>query len=132
MRSFSAFSAAVSDLKTDRIPNSGIASGACLAGFFALLDGAAFWNRLLAAAFVLAVLFPLFTLRKIGAGDVKLLMVLGLCMGYPAIGACLVRTFLAAGAVSLLLLADFRDRRMRLHMSVPVLLAVLPWSSGLC
>lgn len=86
--------AAVSDLKSRRIPNLLILAGLALALAWHVLGppgrwsfdrdaagavGAAGW--LFGASALLAVFFPFYALRAMGAGDVKLMMVVGAFFG---------------------------------------------------
>ena len=105
----------------------------------------------------LLLLFPFFYLRMLGAGDIKTLAVLGGFLGPSAILSCLFFTFLFGAVLSLftfLLDGGFRERmrflsewlqdylqtgRRRpylrpglreesLHMTIPILMAVLMWA----
>lgn len=106
------------------------------------------------------LLWPLFRIRALGAGDSKLLAVLGLMMGPGDILACMVRAFLTGGVIAALLLlssgltgerfrylasyvrrvlrtgvtAPYRKAGRRpehIHMTVPIFLGVLLWAGGL-
>ena len=105
-------------------------------------------------------LFPFFLFRMLGAGDIKVLAVLGSMMGPGAVLRCLFATFLIGAMLSAALFLScggFRDRmsfflsylkrciltgqRMpylrpgihpeSLHMTVPVFLAAMLWAGGL-
>ena len=107
----------------------------------------------------LILLFPFFYFRMLGAADIKLLAVLGSILGRKAIFPCIFYTFLCAAILSLLTffidggiqkrirylagwLRDYLDTGERrpylrpglqeesLHMTVPMLMAVLLWSGG--
>ncbi len=99
-------------------------------GVLVLLEKRPLAGCVLSFLFPAAVLLPLFVLRLLGAGDIKLLMVLGLFMGFPAVWQCILRTFLAGGVISLVLLSDTHDRKACIHMTVPALAAVLLWCLG--
>lgn len=107
----------------------------------------------------LVLLFPFFYFRMLGAADIKLLSVLGSYLGRKAILPCLFYTFLLAAFLSLLtfLLDGGIQNRVRylagwlhryletgrrepylrtglreesLHMTVPMLMAVLLYTGG--
>ncbi len=107
----------------------------------------------------LLLLIPFWLFGMIGAGDIKLLAVLGLYLSYDSMLFCLLYTFLfgAGFAVLSFLLSgnffrrihyfcDYMIRYMRtgeivpyrrpgfreesLHMTVPILMAVLLWIGG--
>ena len=75
--------ASVSDLRTRRIPNvltfPSVALGLILSGIFFGLDGLR--DSAQGAGLGLGMLFPLFMLRWMGAGDVKLLAAVGALKG---------------------------------------------------
>lgn len=68
---------ALADLKTDRIPNSFILLG-ILAGIFgSLFSGRALSDILLSVFLAFLLLYPLYMIGALGAGDVKLFMMIG-------------------------------------------------------
>jgi len=82
-----ALTAALTDLRTRRVPNVLVAAGAA-AGLAANVwsSGAAGVSRSIAGAAVgFAVFLPFYLLRGMGAGDVKLMGALGACLGALAI-----------------------------------------------
>lgn len=72
--------AAVCDVRTGRIPNRLIAMMALAGGFYTFLDSGLLSLTLCLgwSAILLAVLFPLFFFRMMGAGDIKVISVLPL------------------------------------------------------
>lgn len=100
---FVALTAVFWDLKKGKIPNLYIIIG--------LLAGAVFQTACLGAwgtvrffggaVFPVAVLSGLFYFRMIGAGDVKLLAVLGGFLGMKDIGICMLAACLIGGVLSL-------------------------------
>ena len=148
------------DLRFTKVKNSWIA-GWILAGSILQLAGAGppAIGRLLAGMAVPLILYPLFSFRMLGAGDIKVLMALGILTGPEDILSCIFFTFFIAAALSLLLflirggLAD----RLRyffqylmiylhtgkkhpytqagdpagLHMTIPIFLTAILWSGGL-
>lgn len=67
-----------------------------------------------AGGIVMFVLFPLFALRMLGAGDVKALMGTGFLLGFPAAVSALVYSLLGGGAAACCVLLLRRRGRERL------------------
>ena len=102
--------AVVADLRSRRIPNTLVVTGIGLA--FAAhaitmntntlpLAGAAWWAPLAGLAAGFALLLPLYLLRATGAGDVKLMAMVGAFVGAPTVLATALYTVLAGGLLSL-------------------------------
>jgi prepilin peptidase CpaA len=87
------------DVRYRRIPNPLVVVGLVAGGFSAFLAGGT--GGLLAAAFGMAagmgMLIPFFAVRLIGAGDVKLLGLVGAFVGFDGIFQVLLYTVLAGG-----------------------------------
>jgi prepilin peptidase CpaA len=94
--------ACVSDLRTRRIPNVLTVSAALGALLFHLATGgwaAAGWS--LAGLLVGALLFfPMFALRGMGAGDVKLLAAVGAWLGPGQVAIVALATSIAGGVIA--------------------------------
>ncbi|MDQ1314210.1 MAG: prepilin peptidase CpaA [Pseudomonadota bacterium] len=95
--------AAWHDIKDHRIPNPLVVAGA-LAGVFqhARMDGwhgLAFGAEGIAVGF--AVLLPFYVMRMLGAGDVKLMAMVGAFLGPWGVLGALLATFLAGGVLAL-------------------------------
>lgn len=105
--------AARQDLKSATIPNALVAVGIVIAlllhglvprgdGFLSPTPGGlGLLKALLGAAIGFAVLFPAYLVRAMGAGDVKLMAMVGAFLGPDDILPALVGTFLAGGVVAL-------------------------------
>ena len=95
--------ACLSDLRTRRIPNVLTFSAAAVALVFHLLTGgwsAAGWS--LAGCVLGALLFfPMFALRGMGAGDVKLLAAVGAWIGPGQVAAAALATSIVGGVIAL-------------------------------
>lgn len=105
--------AVLTDLRSRRIPNTLVATGLVLAlGLHALalaggrpaLAGPNPWSPLTGLAVGALALLPLHLLRACGAGDVKLMAMVGTFVGAPAVLAAALATLLAGGVLSLLFL----------------------------
>ena len=96
--------ACISDLRTRRIPNLLTLSTASAALLFHLLTGgwtAALWSLggcLLGAA----LFFPMFALRGMGAGDVKLLAAIGAWLGPGQVAVVALATSVVGGVLGLI------------------------------
>jgi prepilin peptidase CpaA len=105
--------AVVCDLRSRRIPNALVASGIALGlfiqtvapaggGLFGHPAGAlGFVSALLGGLLGLGLFLPLYVLRTLGAGDVKLLAMIGVWLGAPAVAYAALWTLLAGGVLSL-------------------------------
>lgn len=105
--------AARQDLKSATIPNALVAVGIVIAlllhglvprgdGFLSPTPGGlGLLKALLGAAIGFAVLFPAYLVRAMGAGDVKLMAMVGAFLGPDDILPALLGTFLAGGVVAL-------------------------------
>jgi prepilin peptidase CpaA len=110
------FVAAWYDLKYKRIPNRLVATGLVLGvlangllpegyGFASKLPGAGGWLYAIQGAGVgLLLLLPFYLLRAMGAGDVKLVAMVGAFLGPASVVGTVLFTFLAGGLMSLYML----------------------------
>lgn len=108
-----ALAACTFDVRTRRLPNA-LTFGAALAGFaFALLTGGLAGLGWSAAGWLtaLALFFPFFALRGLGAGDVKLLAAFGAWLGAADTLYLALYTALAGGAMAVVVLASKRYAR---------------------
>lgn len=150
-----------SDLRTETVENGWLLVCFCLSMAMKLVRHGPAALPAMAAGFglPLLLLWPLFRIRALGAGDCKLLAVLGLLLGPEAIVTCMTRMFLFGGmlALPLLFLDGMARERFRyllqyvrawaetgrlapyrkagpgtgiLHMTVPMFLAVMLWAGG--
>lgn len=149
--------AVICDLTTDKIPNPIIASGYVTAFFYqGICSGySGLWEGLMGALFPLIVLFPIFCIRGLGAGDLKLLSVAGCFFSFDKSVYCLIAAMIIGAALSIikmLIQHNFKERlyyfisymqealltgrlkkynmetndmRSRIHMSLPILLSAL-------
>jgi prepilin peptidase CpaA len=105
------------DLRTRRIPNAltfpTVAVGLMLGGLFFGLDGLR--DSAQGAGLGLALLFPLFVLRWMGAGDVKLMAAVGALKGFEFVFFACMWAAVFGGAIALFGL--LRSRRLKLAMA---------------
>ena len=105
-----AFPAMVMDLLEERVANTWLLFS-LLAGFFLrwIMEGRT--GLLLGVqgmALPLLLLFPLFLLKMLGAGDIKLLSVLGILLGREKILSCVCCAFITGAVLSLFLMLKRR------------------------
>ena len=101
------------DVKSRRIPNRlvllGMVSGLLLNivlpqgyGFISALPGAlGLWKALAGLGLGFTIMFPMYILRAMGAGDVKLMAMVGAFLGPNAIIGAILVTFIVGGVLSL-------------------------------
>jgi prepilin peptidase CpaA len=103
--------AVVADVRQRRIPNKLVLLGmVAAAGLHVLamgqgvrpLAGAAWWSPLAGLVTGLGLLMPLYLLRATGAGDVKLMAMVGAFVGAPTVLTATLYTLVAGGVLSLL------------------------------
>lgn len=97
--------AAALDLRTQRIPNWLTVPGAALAIVYSAFvpfwpHGGLLWS-LGGAGLGLLVFFPLYALRAMGAGDVKLMAMAGAFLGAANAFVAILGTFIAGGVLAL-------------------------------
>lgn len=95
--------AIIDDIRSYRIHNSIVVS-AFVAGLILNLIQRGFHGlllSLLAALIPIVILFPLFALRMLGSGDIKLFCAIGSIMGIEFIFNSMIFAFLAGGVISL-------------------------------
>jgi len=101
------------DVRTRRIPN-GLVFGGALLGlamnsvyapgdslFTMPLGGLGLWWSLAGLGTGLALLLPMYILRTLGAGDVKMMAMVGGFVGPQAVIGCTILTLLAGGVLAL-------------------------------
>lgn len=95
--------AVLTDLYARKIPNSLVLFGliASLFGQCFFSQGAGGLNWLAAVAVAFACFIPLYILRGMAAGDVKLMMAVGGFLGYPLIVTAIANSYLAGGAIAI-------------------------------
>lgn len=103
-----------SDVKHRRIPNKLVLAGLCAGcllnsalpegnGYLSALPGAAgIWAALSGLAIGFCLMLPMYLLRALGAGDVKLMAMVGAFLGPDAIVRVALATFIAGGVLSLI------------------------------
>ena len=95
--------AIITDLTVRKIPNSLVISGliVSLVGQCLLTQGAGGFNWLAGVAVAFACFIPLYLLRGMAAGDVKLMMAVGGFVGYPFVFTTVGYSYMAGGAIAI-------------------------------
>jgi prepilin peptidase CpaA len=95
--------AVITDLRAHLIPNALVLSGALAGVLLAGLhpEGIGFLGSLGGLALGLVIFLPLYLLRAMGAGDVKLIAMTGAFLGYVAMVEAVLWVLLAGGALAL-------------------------------
>jgi prepilin peptidase CpaA len=109
--------ACVADIRTRRIPNA-LTFGASIAAL--LFHGATAWTSGLATSvggwmLGAALFFPVFALRGMGAGDVKLLAAVGAWLGPWPVALVALTTTIAGGGIALVVSLARGDLRTALR-----------------
>lgn len=112
--------AVFTDMETRKIPNklvlAGIVIGLLAQAF--LLDGEGIVSALKGLVFGFGLFLPLYLLRVMGAGDVKLMALVGCFTGSPAIFGVVLCTLLAGGVLSLAFSLKMKMLRQMLSNSI--------------
>lgn len=93
--------AALADLKTDRIPNGFVLLGMVTGILGSLRQGAAPYRIAVSVAAAFLLLYPLFKIGAMGAGDVKVLMMTGSFVGIKELLMITLLSFVIGAAASL-------------------------------
>ncbi len=119
---------ALADLKTDRIPNGFILLGIVIGASGSLFSGRGLSNLLASMLLAFLLMYPLYMIGALGAGDVKLFVMIG---SFQTVGdsmAILAGAFVTGAAVSLIKLAAERNGRERFRYFFAYLYDV--WRTG--
>lgn len=128
--------AVVFDVKSDRIPNILNGTG-CLAGALSQLmeNGAkGVLGSLAGVLMPVGILFALFAFRIVGAGDIKLLAMIGAFVGVDiwivmALAFLLTAVYGAAVLLRRLMMSGSRSLT-KIHMSIPIAVGVIFYIAG--
>jgi prepilin peptidase CpaA len=118
--------ATVFDLRSRRIPN-WLCAGGFLSGFacqIALFQWAGAREAALGTGLALLIYVPLFALRAVGGGDVKLMAAVGSIAGPKSWIAIFLTTAIVGGAIALVMVA-IKGRTRRTVRNVGILLTEL-------
>lgn len=125
--------AVLTDTATRKIPNKLVLAG-IITGFICqtvLPDGDGTIMGLKGLALGLVLFLPMYLLRVMGAGDVKLMAMVGVFTGSPNIYGIALCTILAGGILSLIFSLKLKaSRRMLANIKYIMLLGITKMASG--
>lgn len=105
------FLSALSDLKTDRIPNGFILLGIASGILCGILSGRDLWAVPSSVFLAFLLLYPLFQIGVMGAGDVKLFVMIGCFYGARDLAYIMAGAFVIGAVFSLAKLIAERNGR---------------------
>ncbi len=76
------------------------------------------------------LLYPIYLIGGIGAGDVKLFMAIAACLSPVSVFHCIIAAFLIGGFLSLLFLIKEKNLQGHIHFAVPVGFGVILFLGG--
>ena len=119
--------AAVQDIRSGRISNRLIAAGIMMGMIFQVIEHQAWgvYYFLGNISVPVILLYLLFQMRVLGAGDIKLFSMIGSMLTIQELFQCIVYSFVAAGAGSVLFLAADKTRWKKLRYAVRYLFDVI-------
>lgn len=118
--------AVFTDLYKDKIYNVWVIPGLITGLIMALSQGVdRFLSALLAVAVSFAVLMPVYFVKGIAAGDVKLFLSTASFLSMQELYSCILFSFLIAGVISLGILIFKRNKQKTLHFAVPILISAI-------
>lgn len=107
--------AALADLKTDRIPNGFVVFGIIIGVSGSLRNSSGIGQTAVSMFLAFLLLYPLFKIGALGAGDVKVFMMIGSFMEVRALLAVLAAAFVIGALCSLIKLLAEHNGRERMH-----------------
>lgn len=108
------FLAAVADLKTDRIPNGFVVLGTIIGVSGSLWYRPGLWHTVLSVLLAFLLMYPLFKIGVLGAGDVKVFMMIGSFLSASGFLMVLAWAFIIGALFSLIKLVAERNGRERI------------------
>ena len=123
--------AAFTDLVKDKIYNFWVIPGLIMGLLTSLMQGSGRLSQsLMAVGVTLIILLPIYLIRGIAAGDVKLFMSAASFMSMQDALSCILISFLIAGVISLAVLILKKNKKKTIHFAVPVLASALFVAGG--
>ena len=118
--------AVFTDLFKDKIYNAWVIPGLLTGVSTSLLQGTdRLIESLTAVGAAFLILLPVYFLRGIAAGDVKLFMSAASFLSMQDTLSCILISFLVAGVISFAILILKRNKQKTIHFAVPVLVSAL-------
>lgn len=114
----------MTDLKTDRIPNGFILLGIFIGLAGSLWQGADPGRPVVSLFLAFLLLYPLFKIGALGAGDVKVFMMIGCFLGISGLMKVMASTFVIGAVCSLVKLVLEHNGRERVYYFLSYILEI--------
>ncbi|WP_029231472.1 A24 family peptidase [Butyrivibrio sp. VCB2006] len=123
--------AVITDLCKDKIYNVWVIPGMITGLLMAFCsEPGRLSEALMTVVVTFLVLMPVYFLKGIAAGDVKLLLSTASFLSFQECYSCILYSFLIAGAISLVIII-FKREKKTLHFAVPVLISTILVMGGI-
>ena len=118
--------AVFTDLYKDKIYNVWVIPGMLTGFIYAAGKGPGnLLNALLSIVVALLLLIPVYLIKGIAAGDVKLFLAIAPFLSMQELYSCILFSFLIAGAISIGILLIKKNKQKTMHFAVPVMASTL-------
>ena len=122
------FGSAFTDILKNKIFNEWLLLG-CVAKVILLFAGSGMQEMILfpivRACITLLLLFPIYYIRGIGGGDVKLFTVLSMFLSSGELVSLMMIAFFIAAAFGIVKLFIIKKRPCTIHMALPIMISVM-------
>ena len=114
------------DLFKDKIFNAWVIPALSTGVISSLIQGSdRLFESLSAVGVAFLILLPVYFLKGIAAGDVKLFMSAASFLSVSDTLSCILVSFLIAGIISVLVIIFKRNKQKTIHFAIPILVSVL-------
>ena len=118
--------AVFTDLFKDKIFNAWVIPALSTGVISSLIQGSdRLFESLSAVGVAFLILLPVYFLKGIAAGDVKLFMSAASFLSVSDTLSCILVSFFIAGIISVLVIIFKRNKQKTIHFAIPVLVSVL-------
>ena len=118
--------AVFTDLFKNKIFNAWVIPALSTGVISSLIQGSdRLFESLSAVGVAFLILLPVYFLKGIAAGDVKLFMSAASFLSVSDTLSCILVSFLVAGIISVLIIIFKRNKQRTIHFAIPVLVSVL-------
>ena len=118
--------AVFTDLFKDKIFNAWVIPALSTGVISSLIQGSdRLYESLSAVGVAFLILLPVYFLKGIAAGDVKLFMSAASFLSVSDTLSCILVSFFIAGIISVLVIIFKRNKQKTIHFAIPVLVSVL-------
>ena len=123
-----ALGSAISDILKNKILNEWLLLG-CMAKIILLLTGTGMHEMIympvVRACMTLMLLFPIYYIRGIGGGDVKLFAVLSLFLSSGELFSSVMMTFFIAAIFGIVKLFIIKKLPCKVHLAIPIMISIM-------